>query len=176
MILMKLTYRRQIMEYNDLYNYVKDISDTLNSGDVKFFHGRLEAITATDFAGEDTVYVFALPFQFSGEFDNIITPKRSVTISMFIFKQDCLGSEVDQNDQSILQAEMAILSDCKRLAEEFITKFNQNTLTAELEASSDKVSIESYTLQPAIKNTSLQLTGYTVDLDITALDTFNYCA
>lgn len=162
------------MDFAALSDYIRDISLTVNNGNVKYFQGRLEAITLTDYS--DKVYIYVLPFEFSGQFDNSIIVQRSVSVSMFVFKQDELGSEVNQNDEGVLQQEMTILSETKKIAEEIIYKFNQNTISDELERASDQVAINSYTLSPAIKNTSLQLTGYTLDFQVSALDTFDYCS
>lgn len=164
------------MNYQSLYDYLRDVALNVEP-DAKFFHGRIETLFETIFEDDQTLYVYLLPLNSTGSFTAIGQQVNQVwNIGIIFYKQDRIGSEIDQNDQDVIQTEMDILRQTSQIADEYVRRLNFNTYTDALEESSDRLTIESFSLDTVIKDTPALLTGTALNITMRVPDDFNYCS
>lgn len=160
------------MNYQSLYDFIRDISQELNQT-VKFFHGRKEMLNqTTDFSG---LYIYSLPFISSGSTVGGAQIDETWEINIIFYQQDTADSSIDQNDQDVIQDEIKTLTITEQSANRFIRLVHGNTINASLEAASEKLTIVSFTKGNAIKDTAQLLTGTLLTLNLKVPDNFDYC-
>lgn len=160
------------MNYKALYNYVRDVSQNLGLT-TKFFHGRKEFLNLTD--PNKPLYVYSLPFTASGGFTSAQQLDQTWQINLIFYMRDQADSGIDQNDQTSMQDEIATLTVTDQAADIFLHLFNDNEITADLEAASELVTVVSFSKSNAIKDTAQLLTGTVLTLNVRVDDAFNYC-
>ena len=160
------------MNYLSLYDYLKDITQNLDLT-VKFFHGRKELLNLTD--NNKPIYVYSLPFIGSGGFTTAQQEQETWQVNLFVYMQDQPDSGIDQNDEDNIQAEVRCLTITEKVADKIIHFINDNTLSDELEAASELVTITSFNKQPVIRDTAQMLTGWLVTINLLVDDSFDYC-
>jgi len=161
------------MNYNALYKFLRDISQSLDLS-VKFFHGRKEILNLT--SPNRPLYIYSLPFTSSGSLTATTMQVNEVWQANLIFyMQDQGDSAIDQNQENSMQAEIEILTIVENAASKFIHYVNENELNEDLSLAADKLTINSFTKSPAIKDTAQMLTGFLVTLNLLVPDDFDYC-
>jgi len=156
--------------YSYVYNYCKDISQNLGVS-VKWVHEDktwLSLITP-----DQPITCWSLPFVSSGN----PTPNwnRVWTLNFIFYQQDEADSSMDMNDQSKEQESIRTLANTDAIAERFLRQFSRNEINDELELASDLLTVNSFTTSPAIRDTTQQLTGTLLTMNVTFSDGFNYC-
>ncbi len=159
------------MNYQSLYDFIEDISQNLDQS-VKFFHGRKEILLST--TPSKGLFVFCLPFNSAGVINGGQINETWV-VNLIFYQYDKPDSAIDQNDQDTMQDEIRTLTITEQSANRFIRLANGNTINANLEAASEKLSIPTFSKNPAIKDTAQLLTGFTLTMNIIVPDDFDYC-
>lgn len=122
------------------------------------------------------LYVYSLPFKSTGSLTSGVQQVNETwNVSILFFMQDQSDSAVDQNDESVMQAEIEILTICEQAASKMLHYMNENTLSDDLSDAADQLNINSFSKDPAIKDTPNILTGIVLTMNITVPDSFNYC-
>lgn len=165
------------MSYASLLNYTKDVAETLST-DVLFVHGRKDVLHELSTApNSNTGIVFwSLPFISSGTFTEIGQQfNEIVTINVLIYKQDQMGSEIDQNSPEITSEEIQVLSQTKDIADEFVRQFNFNSISSSTQEVSEELEILSVSFDNLIKDNDYLLTGTFISMQVGVPDEFDYC-
>ena len=119
------------MSYASLLNYVREVAESLDDN-VLFVTGRKEVIHELREAPPENLGIvfWCLPFISSGTFTNIGQQfNENVTINCLIYKQDYLGSELTQDTPETTSDEIDVLYQTKSIADDFIRKFNFNSIS-----------------------------------------------
>jgi hypothetical protein len=161
------------MNYNALYKYLRDISQSLDLS-VKFFHGRKEILNLT--SPNQPLYIYSLPFTSTGSLTGSTQQVNETWQANLIFyMQDQGDSAIDQNNENSIQSEIEILTIAENAASKFIHYVNANQLNDDLSDAADQLTVVSFTKSPAIKDTAQLLTGFLVTINILVPDSFDYC-
>ena len=166
------------MSYSSLLAYVKDLSKSLND-EVLFVHGRKEVIHELAAANPDHegLVFWSFPFESSATFTEIGQQLNElVSISFIIYKQDYMGSEIDQNNPENTSDETLIVAQTKDLADQFVRLFNFNEVSSSLTEISEGLEIQSISFEPVEKDNDYLLTGTFVNMSVLVPDKFNYCS
>ena len=159
------------MNYQSLYDYCRDISQSLGVS-VKWVH-----TDNPDFAlanPDQPITCLSLPFMSNGNSVNSVLPETYV-LKFIFYQQDKADGSMDQNDQSKQQDTIQTLSSTWDVADRFIRLFNSNSINDDMERASEMLTINSYSKNPAIRDTSFQLTGTVLEMSVGFPDNFNYC-
>jgi len=162
------------MNYLQLYDFLHDIGENLNQT-VKIFHGRpetIELLAATTFRG---LNIYILPFSASGSTTGGAQLNTSWNVEIIFYQLDTPDSDIDQNDEDKLQDEMVTVTLTQQAAEKFLRLANSNDITDELKKNADRLIVNTYGFDTAIKDGQL-LTGTVLTLNLTVPDNFDYCA
>lgn len=161
------------MNYKAVYQFLHDISQSLDLT-VKFFHGRKEFLNLT--SSDKPLYIYSLPFTSSGSLTEATQQVNETwQVNLIFYMQDQEDSSIDQNNEDGLQDEIRILTIAENAASKFIHFVNENELSDDLSDAADKLTLVSFSKNPAIKDTAQILTGFLVTLNLLVPDDFDYC-
>ncbi len=160
------------MNYQSLYDYIRDISQNLDQT-VKFFHGRKEILNQTN--PDESLYAYCLPFVSTGTVVGGAQIDETWEVNIIFYQFDKADSAIDQNDQDVMQDEIRTLTITEQTANRFLRLVHGNTINANLEGASEKLTINSFSKANAIKDTAQLLTGTALTLNLIVPDDFDYC-
>lgn len=158
------------MDYKNLYDYVKDISNNLGV-DTKFIHQDKNYLNLI--LPNQGCTVWSLPFTSSISSDPNYS--RVWTIPIIFYQQDKADSSMDQNDTEKMQEDIRTVGITDHIAETFIRLFDENDITDDLSFASSLISDVSATTEPVVRDTAQLLTGTIVTITAQFADGFNYC-
>lgn len=163
------------MNYKSLHDYIRDTATGLGF-DVDWFHGRIANISQLPIT--KSVCIFLLPMSSNGSFyANGNGVNESYAVSILVYMQDRADTGLNKNKikNSDYQKEMDILGQTSTIANQLIRKLSDNDISTLLQNASDLLTIDSFNKGVAIKEGANNLTGTTLDFNITVPDNFDYC-
>lgn len=161
------------MSYKALHDYIKDTCEGLGF-DITFFHGRVS--NAQQIPTSKSVNIWLFPMQSTGSVvTNTLSIDELYNVNISVYKQDKPDSGINRNNPTSKQGEIKILETTSNICDILIRKLSNNDISNELQRYSDLISIESFSKDPAIKDTSKYLTGFVINMTVKLSDNFDYC-
>lgn len=164
-----------VRKFQGLYQYIRDVAK-VQKPDCQVYMGRTESLFSLQEEFSETEFnVYILPFSKNGTIGESQKPDDVWNVGIFLFKQDRIDSDMDENNAQVFQDEMTLVDEAFNFADQLVRYMNFNQFNAELQNASETINIQSFSAEPSIKEFGNMMTGVLVSMVIEVPDNFQYC-